>query len=96
MWGRKAVFDNNNCVRDIIRGKRPAHIGFPDDSQSPVQGREIFELTATLATGLDYDLFRNPHLSDWLRANYWGDYTTVLNILQNTQNIKLLLKFLEN
>ena len=83
-------------MTDIIEGKRPPHVGFQDDSQSPVYGREIFELSATLGTGLDYDLFRNPHLSDWLRANYWGDFTSFMKILQNTRNVKLLLSMRES
>ena len=83
-------------MTDIIQGKRRPHVGFKDDSQSPVYGREIFELSATLSTGLDYDLFRNPHLSDWLRANYWGDFTSFMKILQDTKNVKLLLSMRES
>ena len=77
-------------MTDIIEGKAPPHICFQDIDQSPVYGREIFELSSIISTGLDYSI-KHPHLSDWLRANFLGDYTTFMKILQDPEHVKRLL-----
>ena len=59
----------------------PPHVSYENSDQSPVYGMDDLMLRAKLATGLEYDP-TNPHLSDWLRTIYFGDYEGFLGFLR--------------
>ena len=79
-------------ILEIEEGIRQPNVSYEDSDQRPVKGKEEVMLTIDLATGLDYSP-NLPYFSDWLRANYCGDYDKVLVCLDglSDEEVKRLL-----
>jgi len=87
---RKAVEEK---VKAIAEGRTPPNISWDEGDQSPLKGEEAKFLRCQVGMGMDYDPYRSPHLSDWLRTIYCGDYEKLLRLLRDKTDdeIKLLL-----
>ena len=59
----------------------PPNVSYTESDQTPVRGFEAIKLGIDLRTGLDYEL-TSPHLSDWLKVIFLGDYEKFLNLLR--------------
>ena len=79
-------------VADVLAGRLPPYISYEDSDQSPVYGEDAAMLAAETSTGLDYAP-SSPHLSDWLRTIYLGDYEGFLGFLRglSANEVKVLL-----
>ena len=66
----------------IKSGLVPPNVSYEDTEQSQVYGEDAAMLNYELLTGLDYDV-TSPHLSDWLKTIYLGDYEKFLSFLRD-------------
>ena len=80
-------------VDAIFEGKVPPNVTYEDSDQSPVDGLEAILLKIELGTGLDYDPCDGPHLSDWLKTLFNGDYEKFLSFLRgiSEDEVRVLL-----
>ena len=79
-------------VTEVINGRIPPNISYSESDQSPVYGEEALLLDMDLGSGMDY--YPNyPHLSEWLKTMYRGDYEKFLDILRVVpeEEVKVLL-----
>jgi len=92
-----------DLVEKIIKHKEKvrSNIGiFDDGDQSPLNGDDAQFLKNQWASGMDCNpLFpQNNHLSGWLRALWWGDYTAVMTYINKVKKdqVKKLLESRES
>lgn len=76
----------------MIEGRLPPNVSHEESDQRPVKGSEAIKLFIDLSTGLDYSPVY-PHLSDWLRTIYCGDYEKFLGFLHglSEDEVKILV-----
>ena len=79
-------------VAALIDGRMSPNITYNESDQSPVKGDKTLILQQDLGSGLDYNPL-NPHLSEWLKTLYRGDYDKFLKFLLGLpeKEVKVLL-----
>ena len=87
---RKRAIDEKLAA--IREGRMPPNVSYEESDQTPVFGSEVFGLIHDVGY-TDYDPVGSPHLSDWLKAIYCGDYEKFLGFIQglSEDEVKKLL-----
>jgi len=80
---RKAEMELQKKLQLITEGKYEAPAPFHDGDQTPVKGHKLRILKNQWGNGMDYNP-ANQHLSDWMRSLYNGDYSAVMNKINET------------
>ena len=79
-------------VTSILMGVMPPNVSYEESDQTPLKGQEALNLRNDLSLSLDYDP-PSPHLSNWLRTIYCGDYDKFLSYLRglSDKEVEVLL-----
>jgi len=90
---RKADMDLQKKLQLVSEGKYKSPAPLNDGDQTPVKGHALRILKTQWSGGMDYNP-QNPHLSDWMKSLYYGNYSAVLEKINQTsqENLTNLLE----
>ena len=81
-----------------LRSRTPEEFqrkSYDEGDQSALVGRDAWTLQWQWSHKMNYSPL-NPHFSEWMKVIYTGNYPGMMDILQNTSNVKKLLSMRES
>ena len=84
----------DKIVEEIKNGRRPPSVRYDDGDQSPAEDSWTYnKFTAEMLHKMDYSP-RMPHMSDWMKHLFNGDYDAIIGILAilSSEETQMLLR----